>query len=283
MSTTTAITVPAGWYADPVQAAAGAAVTQCRWWDGAQWTAHVTTISTPVSPVVGSAAAAMAAGGSTVSPATGSMTVTAPATPTPRDSARTAESMPLHPVDPAAGLRAAGASPTRSSASPLSPANAETSEYVPFAASGRAFVASAPVVTARNPLRLRVHTVSVWLIATMPVTQALLVFWVFSTLPVETSAWTRALTVIFPVFLTGVLAMQDRRLMELSGHLRTASTVLAVLLPPVFLAVRGVRVSRTTGARSWPLVTWIGAQLGVLTVWFLLDPATVIEIVRTLG
>lgn len=54
MSTTTAITVPAGWYADPVQAAAGAAVTQCRWWDGAQWTAHVTTISTPVSPVVGS-------------------------------------------------------------------------------------------------------------------------------------------------------------------------------------------------------------------------------------
>lgn len=283
MSTTSTVAAPAGWYADPVQAASGSAITLCRWWDGQQWTSHVATVSTPTSPMVSSAAVSSAA---SLDTATGSITIGAPATPTPRESARAAESMPLHAVDPAAGLRAAHRRPTRSTASPLSPsalspANAETGEYVPFAARNRAASIDAPAVDARNPLRLRVHTVSVWLIALMPVTQALLVFWVFSTLPAETSAWTRALAVVFPLILSAALATQDRRLMEASGHLRTAPWVAALLAPPVYLAVRGVRVARATGARSWPLVVWLGAQLSVLTVWFVLDPAAVIELART--
>jgi len=278
MSTTSTVAAAAGWYADPVQAASGSAITLCRWWDGQQWTSHVATISTPPSPVVSSAGVASAA---SLDTATGSMAIAAPATPTPRDSARAAESMPLHPVDPTAGIRAAHRRPTRSSASPLSPANAETGEYVPFATRNRRASVEAPAVNPRNPLRLRVNTVSVWLIATMPVTQALLVFGVFSTLPAETSAWTRALAVIFPFVLSGALATQDRRLMEASGHLRTAPWIAALLAPPIFLAVRGVRVARTTGARSWPLVVWLGAQLSVLTVWFVLDPAAVIELART--
>lgn len=283
MSTTSTVAAPAGWYADPVQAASGSAITLCRWWDGQQWTSHVATVSTPTSPMVSSAAVSSAA---SLDTATGSITIGAPATPTPRESARAAESMPLHAVDPAAGLRAAHRRPTRSTASPLSPsalspANAETGEYVPFAARNRAASIDAPAVDPRNPLRLRVHTVSVWLIASMPVTQALLVFWVFSTLPAETSAWTRALAVVFPLILSAALATQDRRLMEASGHLRTAPWVAALLAPPVYLAVRGVRVARATGARSWPLVVWLGAQLSVLTVWFVLDPAAVIELART--
>jgi hypothetical protein len=283
MSTTSTVAVPAGWYADPVQAASGSAITLCRWWDGRQWTSHVATISTPTSPVVSSAAVSSAA---SLDPATGSIAVGAPATPTPRESARAAESMPLHAVDPGAGLRAAHRRPTRSTASPLSPAslspaNAETGEYVPFAARNRGSSIETPAVDPRNPLRLRVHTVSVWLIASMPVTQALLVFWVFSTLPAETSAWTRALAVVFPLILSAALATQDRRLMEASGHLRTAPWVAALLAPPVYLAVRGVRVARATGARSWPLVVWLSAQLSVLTVWFVLDPAAVIELART--
>lgn len=283
MSTTSTVAVPAGWYADPVQAASGSAITLCRWWDGRQWTSHVATISTPTSPVVSSAAAPSAA---SLDPATGSIAIGAPATPTPRESARAAESMPLHAVDPGAGLRSAHRRPTRNAASPLSPAslspaNAETGEYVPFAARNRGSSIEAPAVDPRNPLRLRVHTVSVWLIASMPVTQALLVFWVFSTLPAETSAWTRALAVVFPLILSAALATQDRRLMEASGHLRTAPWGAALLAPPVYLAVRGVRVARATGARSWPLVVWLSAQLSVLTVWFVLDPAAVIELART--
>lgn len=275
MSTTTAIRVPAGWYADPVEAASGAAATQRRWWDGERWTAHTAPIDMPsVSGVSPTSAPA--------STATGAINVVAPATPSPRESARAAESMPLHAVDPAAGLRSVGSAPSSSAASAVSPANAETSEYVPFAVRERSSVISAPAADARNPLQLRIHTISVWLIASMPLTQALLVFWVFSTLPAESSSWTRALAVAFPLILSGALATQDRRLMELSGHLRTAPSILALVAPPVFLAVRGVRVARTTGARSWPLVTWLGSQFTVLTVWFVLDPAAVIDIARTL-
>lgn len=279
MSTTTAVHVPAGWYADPVETSAGAAATQRRWWDGERWTHHTAPIDMPsvsgVSPTSAPDSARRSA-------STGAIGVGAPATLSPRESARAAESMPLHPVDPAAGLRSASSSPTRSAASPLSPANAETSEYVPFAVRERISVGSAPAPAARNPLGLRVHTASVWLIATMPFTQALLVVWVFSTLPAESSSWTRALAVVFPLILSAALATQDRHQLESSGHLRTAPWILALLAPPAFLAVRGVRLARTTGARSWPLVVWLGAQLSVLTVWFVLDPATVIEIARTL-
>ncbi|MFN4002951.1 DUF2510 domain-containing protein [Microcella sp.] len=281
---TTAIRVPAGWYADPVEAAAHGMATQRRWWDGTAWTHHTAALDTPVSPVV--SAESLAAATASAQPAAAfSVVGTAPATVSPRESARAAESMPLHPVDPGAGVRSVGSAPRASAMSPVSPANAETSGYEPFAARNR-LEASAAVIdasTARNPLRLRVHTVSVWLMASMPLTQALLVFWVFSTLPAESSAWTRALAVVFPLVLMGALAGQDTRLMELSGHLRTAPWITAVLAPPLYLAVRGVRVQRTTGAAAWPLAVWVGAQLAVIATWFAIDPEGVLAVIRAVS
>ena len=287
MSTSTAIRVPAGWYPDPVESSTTGMTTQRRWWDGTAWTQHTAPLQTPVSPEVSTetlaAVTAAARGETPVFSVVGS----APATVSPRDSARAAESMPLHPVDPAAGMRSAGSAPTGSAASPLSPANAETAGYEPFRTRD---LVDAPALTAatldpaaaRNPMRLRVHTVSVWLMATMPLTQALLVFWVFSTLPAESSAWTRALAVAFPLVLMGALAGQDTRLMALSGHLRTAPWVTAVLAPPLYLGVRGVRVARATGAVPWPLVVWAVTQLGVLAAWYALDPEGVQAVFRAL-
>jgi hypothetical protein len=280
---TTAIRVPAGWYADPVEAAAHGMVTQRRWWDGTAWTHHTVALDTPVSPVV-SAESLAAATTSADRSASFAVVGSAPATVSPRESARAAESMPLHPVDPAAGVRSVGSAPRASAMSPVSPANAETAGYEPFSHRNR--VESASVIhagSARNPLHLRVNTVSVWLMATMPLTQALLVFWVFSTLPAESSAWTRALAVVFPLVLMGALAGQDRRLMELSGHLRTAPWITAVLAPPLYLGVRGVRVQRTTGATPWPLAVWLGAQLAVVATWFALDPEGVLAVVRAVS
>lgn len=281
---TTAIRVPAGWYADPVEAAEHGMVTQRRWWDGTAWTHHTVALDTPVSPVV-SAETLAAATTSAQRSATFSVVGAAPATVSPRESARAAESMPLHPVDPGAGVRSAGSAPRASAMSPVSPANAETSGYEPFSTRNRVESAAAFVDpgSARNPLTLRVHTVSVWLMATMPITQALLVFWVFSTLPAESSAWTRALAVVFPLVLMGALAGQDTRLMELSGHLRTAPWITAVLAPPLYLALRGARVQRTTGATPWPLATWLGAQLAVVATWFALDPEGVLAVVRAVS
>jgi len=210
---TTAIHVPAGWYSDPIETATTGTtgiVTQRRWWDGAAWTTHTASMRTPASPVVSTETLAAATAASR-KPAAGSAVGLAPATVSPRESARAAENMSLHPVEPRAGLRSAASAPASSAFSPLSPANAETTGYVPFSSRQRdeARVAMLAHGTTRNPLRLRVHTVSVWLMATMPATQALLVFWVFPTLPAEGSAWTRALAVAFPFVLTAALAGQD--------------------------------------------------------------------------
>lgn len=282
MSTTTAIRVPAGWYPDPVETSTTGMASQRRWWDGSAWTHHTAALQTPVSPEVSTETLEAVTAAARESAAAFSFVGTAPATVSPRESARAAESMSLHPVNPAAGLRSAGSAPTSSAASPLSPANAETAGYQPLRTRDIVDLPAFDAATARNPLRLRVHTVSVWLMATMPLTQALLVFWVFSTLPAESSAWTRALAVVFPLVLMGALAGQDTRLMELSGHLRTAPWITAVLAPPLYLGVRGVRVARSTGAAPWPLIVWAVAQLGVLATWSALDPEGMQAVVSAL-
>ena len=136
--------------------------------------------------------------------------------------------------------------------------------------------------SAQNPLQLRVHTVSVWLMASMPITQALFLFWVFSVLPAESSSWTRVLAVVFTVVLMGALASQDSRLMHRAGHARTAPWITAVLAPPLYLGIRGARVNRVTGALPWPLMVWLAAQLSVIALWFLLGADTVQSLVGAL-
>jgi hypothetical protein len=111
--------------------------------------------------------------------------------------------------------------------------------------------------------------------ATMPLTQAMLVFYVFTSLPPESSAWTRALTLAFPLILCAALAGQDTRLMALAGHLRTAPWVVALIVPPVYLALRSARIGRSTGAIAWPLYVWILAQAAVVATWWMVDPAGV--------
>lgn len=282
MSTTTATRVPAGWYPDPVETASTRMATLRRWWDGTAWTHHTAPLQTPVSPSVSAEALAAATASAQ---AAYSVVGSAPETVSPRESARAAETMSLHAVDPGAGLRSANSAPGSSAASPLSPANAEAADYEPFSHGARANATTATpeIGAAARPLQLRVHTVSVWLMTVMPVTQALLVFWAFSTLPAENSAWTRALAVALPLVLMGALAGQDTRLMELSGHVRTAPWIAAVLAPPLYLGLRGLRVARATGSLPWPLIVWGVAQLSVLGVWSAMDPAGVATVLRILA
>ncbi|MDO9590330.1 MAG: hypothetical protein Q7J04_04235, partial [Microcella sp.] len=102
----------------------------------------------------------------------------------------------------------------------------------------------------------------------------------FTSLPPESSAWTRALTVALPFVLYAALAGQDTRQLENSGHLRTAPWITALLTPPLYFAVRGVRVARSTGAAPWPLVVWAAAQLAVIIAWTTLDPGAVPQLLQ---
>jgi hypothetical protein len=128
-----------------------------------------------------------------------------------------------------------------------------------------------------------VNTVSVWLIAAMPLTQALLVFWVFTAVPADGSFWARALAVAFPFVLTAALAGQDTRLLMAEGHARPAPWITALVAPPLYLALRGLRVMRSTGAIPWPFVVWLVLQLAVLAVWFAIEPGAVQSLIGSLG
>lgn len=291
MSTTDTIRVPAGWYPDPVGMSETGMATQRRWWDGHGWTAHVAPLQTPVSPVVSAEAVSRASAYAASTP----LLVGAPATLSPRESAQHAENMSLHPGSPATPSGADVGSSSRpvsvgiasaSSAGVHSPANAE-SHYEPFSHRRNSEMRDRAAHSLRrhgrrNPDELRAHTVSAWLIATMPFTQALLMIAVFTSLPPESSAWTRALTLVFPFVLYAALAEQDVRQLNASGHLRSAPWVLALLSPPIYLAVRGVRVRRATGVESWPLLVWAVAQACVLVTWWLLDPAAVDALLNVL-
>ena len=275
MTNTTTVQVPAGWYADPVTMTASGTATQRRWWDGVAWSTHTAPFEAP-QPVT-----------STVAPATTrSSASSAPTTVGASDSARIAENMPLHSVAAerydssrfATDIRAAAPysalSPASSSAHELASSTAPT-EYEPFAHRRRVEMleSTARRTTNRNPLGLGVHTASIWLMATMPLTQAMLIFWVFSSLPPESSAWTRALTIALPFVLYAALAGQDARQLDGSGHLRTVSWLAVLIAPPLYIALRGVRVARATGAAPWPLFVWLAVQLSVVVAWWIIDPA----------
>jgi hypothetical protein len=282
--TTETVQVPAGWYPDPTSLTESGMPTQRRWWDGTSWSRHTAPFETtlPSTPSTSAASIALPIGG-------------APTTVGPGDSARVAEKMPLHSVGDGARRAQTRTSTYIAAAAPysaLSPATSTSvssvgsvADYEPFAHRRHADrrTAGATQGTMRNPLALRVHTVSIWLIATMPVTQAMLIYWVFSSLPPESSAWTRALTVALPVVLYSALAGQDTHQLENSGHLRTAPWILALVAPPLFLAVRGVRVYRATGAAPWPLVVWTVVQVSVIAVWWALDPGAVQSILQSVS
>jgi hypothetical protein len=279
---TETVQVPEGWYPDPMSLTESGMATQRRWWDGTVWSRHTAPFEAPVVAVSSSTptAVALPVGG-------------APTTVGPTDSARVAESMPLHPVSAEARRARGRTSADVAAAAPysaLSPATSSSvssaaviADYEPFANRRRADsrAGHAAHATMHNPQGLRVHTASIWLIATMPLTQALLIYWVFSSLPPESSAWTRALTVALPVILYSALASQDSRQLESSGHLRTAPWIFALIAPPLFLAVRGVRVHRATGSVPWPLVVWGVVQVAVIVVWWVLDSGSVQHVLQT--
>lgn len=277
--------VPAGWYADPVEVAASGFATQRRWWDGAQWTQHVAPLATPVSPAVSNetlaavTAASAAAVGSSSRPSSAAIASSAavglaPATVTPGDSTRAAESMPLHALDPASGKPARSANAVRTFTPPADPPQAEAVHYEPFSMRDRLTAAAhRSHRELRNPRHLPVNTVSVWLIATMPITQALMVLWAVTALPAASALWATAIAIVTSAILTAALASHDTRLMRSAGHARTAPLLTAIVAPPVYLGMRGLRALRATGVPPWPLVVWLATQLTVFGVWVTVEPA----------
>lgn len=108
----------------------------------------------------------------------------------------------------------------------------------------------------------------------MPITQVLVLQWVVAQLPTssapQTTMW---LGIALPFVLYAALASQDARQLSAAGHLRTVPWIVALVLPPVYVGVRGILTGRATGASPWPaLVTWGALQATVVVTVTLVDP-----------
>lgn len=268
--TTTAVRVPAGWYADPLSADASGQPTHRRWWDGHGWTHHTAlightptsarspwSVSVPESPDV-SPAAVETLRLSTLSPAH-----------LRREAASVAEKMSLHSASPV----------SVSTLSPDSAGDATDATQLTTASPGKLHGSSTRQTQGRHREvpsgPTRAHTLSLWLIATMPITQALVAQWVMSALPTSSAPQvTMWLGIALPFVLYAALASQDARQLSAAGHLCTVPWIVALVLPPVYVGVRGIIVARATGASPWPaLLTWGALQVIVAVVITLVDPS----------
>ncbi|HET8958003.1 MAG TPA: DUF2510 domain-containing protein [Microcella sp.] len=283
--TTTAVRVPAGWYADPLSADATGQPTHRRWWDGQGWTHHTALISeTPDS--VRSAWSASAPESPDVSPATvEALRLSASYSAIARqEAAKVAEQMPLHPGSPVtAPVRAVA--PLRT-ITPMTPAAKAAQADVPAELEalwnevpGRAHGQH------RADKRTKVHTASLWLLATMPITQVLFLQWVLDlAATTATPQYSIVLALVLPFVLYGALASQDARQLSAAGHLTTTPWIVAVILPAVYLGARGLHLQRTVGANPYPaLLVWGLLQGIVLAVATVIDPMWVQGVLALIG
>ncbi|KQV24846.1 MULTISPECIES: DUF2510 domain-containing protein [unclassified Microcella] len=257
MSITAPSRVPAGWYPDPLSRTG----SERRWWDGDKWTeytAPVAVLSEVVETVVQSSTGPVMIHGSA-------------ATPTARESARIAESMPLHTIVTAS-------SPTwdelpRVSAATVFSPDIVLSDVVP-AEFQDAYVAPVARPRMADTFASRVNTSAVWLFALLPIMHAASLYYAITGLPEAAPLSSVLMLLALPFVLYAALAARDARALGDDGHLSTAPWGLALIAPPVYLAVRGVQVSRATGSAPWPLFSWVLVQAAVVGAWWFVSPET---------
>lgn len=260
MSITAPSRVPAGWYPDPLSRTGA----ERRWWDGEKWTEY----TAPVAVLNESAEVPE----TIVVSSTGPVTLHgAAATPTARESARKAESMPLHTIVTAS-------SPTwdelpRVSAATVFSPDIVLSDVVP-AEFQDAYVAPVARPRMADTFASRVNTSAVWLFVLLPIMHAASLYYAVTGLPQDAPLSSVLMLLALPFVLYAALAARDARALGDDGHLSTAPWGLALIAPPVYLAVRGVQVSRATGSAPWPLFTWVLVQAAVVGAWWFFTPET---------
>ena len=128
--------------------------------------------------------------------------------------------------------------------------------------------------TPRNDDTKRTYTVSVWVIAFMPLLQlaiaaVLILAGLGGNLPLM------ILVVVGPYAVILGLAAYDRLMLRLNGHEQPASPAWALLTEPAYLLVRGMRTSQETGKGYAPLTIFAGS-LGLLLAAIIALPGLVI-------
>jgi hypothetical protein len=114
-----------------------------------------------------------------------------------------------------------------------------------------------------------VNTMSVWIIAVMPLLMAGVAIGVVSYLEEFYTLFMQGgLLVIFAVA-TIALAIRDQRELSTAGHVRTASPAWLLLTPLAYLISRTVEVKRQSGYAGGALLVWLLSVSAVVTAAFL--------------
>lgn len=278
--------VPAGWYPDPL------GLPQLRWWDAQAWTEHTSEARAPIviQPATRVAFAdddeeLLANQSEEELPSrrdlrdrerreNGSLLESETLFDTDTDgtqgelSAQPLLAMTLLELEPPLGDDWDGAAPGPRSAS--SHTNA-----APAASTLSAMAEEAPE---RAPKRMHTYTLSMWLIALMPLLQlgAMLALIILAGL--GTNVQLMIAVVAFPYLLVIGLASYDRLLLQTWGHVRPASQFWAFLREPAYLIARAVRTFRETGKGFAPIAVWTSSA-GAVLAGILVFPGLLLSVV----
>jgi hypothetical protein len=277
--------VPAGWYPDPL------GLPQLRWWDAQAWTEHTSEARAPIviQPATRSAYADEELPSRREQRererAQAAVEVEETGGRAQRDDLH--EALELHDDKDGASGELSAQPLLHATLRELEPPDSDTAdEQTPGPrratfhqnAQQRQASAFSDFAEQRKPIKdpnaKRTYTVSVWVIAFMPLLQlavaALLILGgLGGNLPLM------VLVVAGPYAVILGLAAYDRLMLKLNGHERPASPAWALLTEPAYLLVRGMRTSQETGKGYAPLTVFAGA-LGLLLAAVIALPGLVI-------
>jgi hypothetical protein len=274
--------VPAGWYPDPL------GLPQLRWWDAQAWTEHTSEARAPI--VIQPATRRSNADGDLPSRREQRERERAQArtelAETDFDDRDLDDQLALHDdTDGASGDLSAQPLLHQTLRELEPPVSDTVDDHTPgprrasYHQNAQQRTASAFSEFAEQrkdraaPTR-RTYTVSVWMIALMPLLQLaiaalLIIGGLGGNLPLM------ILVVTGPYLVILGLAAYDRLMLKLNGHERPASPAWALLTEPAYLLVRGIRTMQETGKGYAPLTVFAGA-LGLLLAAIIALPGLVI-------
>ena len=153
---------------------------------------------------------------------------------------------------------------------------------VPPAALAPAVDESAPPApTSRRAAAVQTEsavTVSVWLIAVLPLLQFAVIYLLFKTLGLELAPGMQWGILAAPAAFSLLFANSDRKKLTERG-LRSPNLALAII-PPVYLVVRCITTGRSA---VLPLVTWVVLQAAAAAGVYLLLPSVLSAAIRAIG
>jgi hypothetical protein len=300
------VTVPAGWYPDPM------GLPQLRWWNNQAWTELTTEARPPLvmqqptrllyaddelptrrqqreqrereeeqlRSATDHGDARDAASGQAPF-ATTLREIDAPASTTGQDSVAPENTVAMTTPAVIQSDELDDIEPETAFDDIFQPRSATTAVSAPTAQNQRARTADPGSSTQRSALpRVALYTAPVWIIALLPLLQLVIGLLVLVGFGAVSGIGFTVAAFVGPYVAVVLLAIGDRTVLRHAGHERTAHWAWSFLSAPVYLIARSISLSRTGSLGLGPVLVWVA--LGMLQVAsVLVVPGMLISVLPT--